>query len=252
MGAMKLADVVGGGSGGTRRRSPYFRTKKVALLGCTESIKYAPWHDPSWTLVAHNSARNLMQREPDWWVDLHRPECFKSQKGWYPKYYQWLQVQHTPIFMQEAYAEIPAAVRYPKERILGEFRNYFTNQVSYMIALAITEGATHLGLFGCQYKADTERGVQRESCVYWLGRFEGAGGTVVLPPKYNTLLASPKALYGYASHDAEGRLVPEYQPKAPPAGAPQMTVLQTSEAPPTHMDIGEPVAWERSPFRRPA
>ena len=197
-------------NGGTAfRRPPFFRTKKLALLGNTESLVYAPWHDPSWTLAAHPCCRPKCLREPDWYFDMHRPECFRTEaKGWNPQYHTWLKHLQTPIFMQENWPDIPMSVRYPKERIFSEFRTYFTNHCAYMIALAMTEGVTHIGLFGCQY-AGAERGTQRDSLTYWLGRFEGAGGTVVIPAKGNTLLV--KELYGYESHDEQGQLIASYR-----------------------------------------
>ena len=241
-----------------RQRPPYFTTKKVAIVGCTLSNRFAPWADPSWTILSHASARNYCQREPDWWFDLHPPACFKARKHWAKNYYAWLQHQTTPIFMQDAYPAIPGAVKYPKERILSEFRPYFTNHVAWMIALAMTEGVTHIGIYGCQYKAESEYGVQRESCVYWLGRFEGAGGTVLLPPVENNLLTTPKELYGYESHDAEGRLIASYNrlailPKTQQAGSTAdgtLRVLTPGEVP-CHADLGVPVAWERSGFIKP-
>lgn len=210
------------------RKPPYFRTKKIGILGCTANIEFAPWTDPSWTLLSHCSARQFCRREPDWYFDLHRPECFQTNKSWNTRYYAWLRGLQTPIFMQEdvtaPWDRIPMAVRYPIERITAEYRPYFTNHAAYMVALAMTEGATHIGLWGCQYANDSEYSVQRDSLTYWLGRFEQAGGTVVLPPKWNTLLAVPKGLYGYASHDDQGKLTDEYRPKksakAPPAGTP--------------------------------
>jgi hypothetical protein len=197
--------------GGTAyRRAPYFRTKKLGLLGSTDSLEFAPWHDPSWTLAAHPCCRPRCKREPDWYFDMHRPECFRAEmKQWNPAYHSWLKALQTPIFMQEHWPEIPMAVRYPRERIFGEFRQYFSNHCAYMIALAMTEGVTHIGLFGCQY-AGAERTTQRDSLTYWLGRFEQAGGTVVIPDRHNTLLTMP--LYGYASHDEHGKLLACYRP----------------------------------------
>jgi hypothetical protein len=193
-------------------RPPYFRTKKLGILGRTGNIQYAPFFDPSWTLASHTSAREMCKREPDWYFDLHRPECFRVEsKSWNPQFYTWLKRLQTPIFMQEAWPEIPMAVRYPIERVLQEFRAYFTNHVSYLIALAIMEGVKTIGLFGCQYGAFTEYSTQRGSVEYWLGRFEQAGGDVVLPVKDNTLLCYPAELYGYESHDAKGKLVGGYR-----------------------------------------
>jgi hypothetical protein len=195
--------------GSAYRRPPFFHTKKLALLGSTASLELAPWHDPSWTLAAHPCCRPRCQREPDWYFDMHRPECFRAElKSWNPQYYTWLKKLQTPIFMQENWPDIPMSVRYPKERIFAEFRAYFTNHCAYMIALAMTEGVTHIGLFGCQY-AGAERGTQRDSLTYWLGRFEQSGGVVVIPSEHNTLLT--KELYGYESHDEEGKLIPSYR-----------------------------------------
>jgi hypothetical protein len=238
------------------RRPPYFKTKKLGLLGATTNLDYAPWFDSTWTLAAHPCCRNRCKREPDWYFDLHRPELFKvEKKGWNPNYYGWLKRLQTPIFMQKNYPEIPMSVEYPLTRIQAEFRSYFTNQCAFMIALAMTEGVTHIGLFGCQYAHETEHGVQRDSLTYWLGRFEQYGGTVVIPPKHNSLLCSPPLLYGYESHDEHGKLVPLYRAApvikvAKPDGSAEqrelVSVALTAEAMqdlPRH--DGEAPAWER-------
>jgi hypothetical protein len=249
--ALALARLNEGGA--ARRRPPYFRTKKLAILGSTLSLEAAPWYDPSWTLAAHPCCRPKCKREPDWYFDLHRPECFTQQrKSWNSTYYTWLKRLQTPIFMQKNWPEIPMSVEYPFDRIAAEFRPYFTNHCSYMIALAMTEGVTHLGLFGCQYSHETEHGVQRDSLTYWLGRFEQWGGTVVLPPKYNTLLRSPALLYGYESHDAEGKLVKEYRAtptvttKNEKGEKVRRVLYQPSEVAPRPLPDGEPPAWDRA------
>lgn len=261
MGHFVLAEV-----GGTvRRKPPFFRkpsgqpAEKLAIIGCTLSRKYAPWHDPSWTIVSHCSARQWCQREPDFYMDLHPRACFGQEaKSWNPKYYTWLRTLQTPIFMQEEWKDIPMAIRYPIERVLAEYRAYFTNHVAWMIALAMTEGIKTLGLFGCQYGAATEYAVQRGSCEYWLGRFEQAGGQVILPPKYSDLLNYPSKLYGYESHDPEtGKLIPEYKRplvvdtvKKPDGQIETLLAIDPKIAenrpplmPPPN---GEPIAWERS------
>ena len=243
--------------GGTAyRRPPFFRTKKLALLGRTESIKFAPWDDPSWTLASHTSAREFSKREPDWYFDLHRPACFQQQnKAWNGQYYTWLKHLQVPIFMQENWPEIPLSVRYPIERILQEKRAYLTNHCAYMIALALTEGVKTIGLFGCEYGAGTEYGTQRGSLEYWLGRFEEAGGTVVLPVKHCTLLNFPSTLYGYESHDEHGKLAGDYKAVFKQTVAQvqpnTLTVLSLTGASdqtrPTLMPppSGEAIAWER-------
>lgn len=247
------------GGGGSRRRPPYFKTKKLALLGNTANLSYAPWFDPTWTLAAHPCVERKCKRTPDWYFDLHPPETFRAKKTWRNRdHYTWLKQLTVPIFMQQDYPDIPMAVKFPKTRLLAEFRPYFTNHCAWMIALAMTEGITHIGLFGCQYKADTEHGTQRDSLTYWLGRFEQAGGTLVIPDDDNTLLCSPKELYGYESHANHGDLVASYRtkkvvtiPKADgTAERRELASVNTDTGqcavplmPPPN---GEPIAWERS------
>lgn len=148
--------------------------------------------------------------------DLHVPACRLAQGRGKASYVKWLARNTTPVYMQKHYPEIPASIAYPKGRILAEFsyahrRQYFANQVAWMIALAITEGATHIGLFGVNYSAQSEYERQRGSAEYWLGQLDGRGINVILPEQC-TLLAEPRLLYGYESHDAEtGLLKDEYK-----------------------------------------
>jgi len=240
-------------------RPPYFKTKKLGLLGNTSSLAYAPWFDPTWTLAAHPCCRPRCKREPDWYFDLHRKELFQQEtRVWNATYYTWLRHLQTPVFMQQHYPEIPMSVAYPLMRIQAEFRSYFTNQCAFLIALAMTEGVTHIGLFGCQYHAESEHGVQRDSLTYWLGRFEQAGGTLVIPALHNSLLCSPPLLYGYESHDERGKLVPAYRvvptvmaTKADGGQRREQLVpvdMATAEGrvPLMPLPHGEAIAWERS------
>lgn len=254
---LQLVGPVGGRA--SWRRPPYFKTKKLGILGRTTSVRYAPFFDPSWTLASHTSAREYCQREPDWYFDLHRPECFRvERKSWNKKFYTWLKHLQTPIFMQEEWPEIPMAVRYPIELVLQEFRAYFTNHVAYMIALAMMEGVHTIGLWGCQYGHDSEYSTQRGSMEYWLGRFEQAGGQVILPVKHNSVLLYPSKLYGYESHDKDGNLIQEYRSrkllvdKQTTLGPVKMelTVVDENTAegriPLAKPPDGEAIAWDRS------
>lgn len=195
------------------------RLRKIGLLGSHEaSLRFAPWADPSWELWGHASSRGLYKRNPDRYFDRHRKECWTKSNNKGERYLRWLATNTVPIYMLERFPEVPASIRYPFEQVsFGMARKYFTNHAAYMIALALTEGVTHIGFFGVNYgksvangAADCEYATQRGSCEYWMGRAEGAGVTLVLPETC-TLLAEPKEIYGPESHDAEGKLVPAYQ-----------------------------------------
>lgn len=150
------------------------------------------------------------------------------------KYVSWLKSNVIPIYMQEKYKEIPASIRYPKERILMEYggiRRYFANHLAWMIALAFSEGVTTIGLFGINYGARSEWELQRGCAEYWLGRAEERGVQLLLPDEC-TLLAQPKGLYGYESHDHTGTLVPEYRSSRPDLPSP---VLNMKAIPPPEL-----------------
>lgn len=198
------------------RKRPTPRTstggyRKIAFLGGAKSIKYAPWHDLSWELWSHASCRHLCKRDPDALFDLHPPELFRDpkMKTWDPKYLAWLRVNHIPIYMQEAYEDIPAAIQYPFATMITEFpRGYMTNHVAYMTALALMEGARQIAVYGCDYDTGSEYGPQRGSAEYWLGLAEGRGVIVTIAPECS-LLKKPLLLYGYESHP-KGKRDPSY------------------------------------------
>ena len=234
------------------------RLRKIALLGGAFTLPYAPWQDLTWELWAHMSCRRNCVREPDIFFDLHPPELWRDpkRKFWDPTYYQWLQQNHVPIYMQEAYKDVLAAKRYPFEPMITEFpRGYMTNTVAYMIALALMEGVTHLALYGCHYDAAGEYGPQRGCAEYWCGVAEGRGVQVLIPPRCD-LLNRPSLLYGYQSHP-QGKRDPSYlfaigasRPgslKTVAAAAlteHELVPADAKDAPPLR-DLGEPPALDR-------
>jgi hypothetical protein len=215
---------------------------------------HAPWYDRSWEIWSHTSTKTLALRA-DRYFDLHPKSFWIHGKNWDREYVKWLQRNPVPILMQKKYNDVPASVAYPKERILAEFRRYFTSQTAWMIALALTEGVTHLGLFGIHYAHYSEYATQRAGAEYWLGMAEGRGVQLVIPES-NPILKTPGRLYGYESHD-EGSLHEEYKyqpaPKVPEA--PQLVAVFDPNNKPDNLpplrELDEPVAWERSGYAVP-
>lgn len=239
-------------------RSVATRTvRKVALCGShVESLADAPWRDPSWEWWGHASSRDYYSRPMDRYYDLHVKARWQraGRKGHdYPK---WLAMNTTPIYMIDRYSEVPASVKYPKGQILTEFsyahhRNYFTNHAAWMIAHAITEGVTHIGLFGINYSVESEYMRQRGSAEYWLGQCDARGINVILPEQCS-LLADPKQLYGYESHDEKtGLLIEAYRVTRPETIVPAMPgqVVKKAVPPPK---IAEAIAAEEADFIRPS
>lgn len=157
------------------------------------------------------------------------------------KYLKWLRTNTTPIYMQERYPHIPASRKYPKDRLLAEYggaRRYVKNHLAWMAMMALAEGVGTIGIWGINYGHVSEYDMQRGSAEYWLGRLEGAGVRLILPDEC-TLLAEPKGLYGYESHDDHGRLVESYKQRMP-RPAETITPLRPGETferakPPAHL-----------------
>jgi hypothetical protein len=231
--------------------------RKVGILGSHDTIRYAPWWDPSWELGGHWACRTAFQRKPDWYFDLHPWEMRHQDRfqGWRAKQ----RVETAPIWMCKKYPDVPASLRYPKERILMEFqpngRNVFTNQASWMIALLLTQGVTKIGLFGINYGHEDERALQRDSLVYWMGRCDERGVEVLTAPG-STLLNTPMELYGYDSHDDDGYLKPCYLGKrhrtihTPKGDDVAITPLKPGEDNPSPADLPL-VGTEQPTSRRP-
>jgi hypothetical protein len=159
-----------------------------------------------------------------------------------------------PIYMQKRFKEVPASIKYPKNRILNEYgdaRPYFTNHVAWMIALAMTEGVSVIGLYGINYSTESEYMRQRGSAEYWLGRAAQAGVRIILP-KQCDLLAEPGLLYGYESHDeVTGLLKDAFKRKE---WKPQQTIrpgekIELAKPP---KELLEEIAAEEAQYPRPS
>ena len=184
------------------------RLRKIAIIGSAETVEFAPWYDPTWEIWSHAITYGRCKRV-DRIFELHPEHVWRNHtKPQWPTYLAWLQKCPYPIYMLEHHQDIPKSIRYPRERIFGECRSmigrlHFGSQADFMIALALSEGVTHLGLFGVQYTAFVQDGVTRDeqllSFKFWLGVAAGKGVSIVLPEGHPTFNI-PKEVYGLESH----------------------------------------------------
>jgi len=65
---------------------------------------------------------------------------------------------------------------YPYKRLSQKFNtDYFSNTISYMVALALDEGYKKISLYGCDMMTRSEYAWEKGGIEYWLGRGEGKG-----------------------------------------------------------------------------
>jgi len=98
-----------------------------------------------------------------------------------------------PIYMQVKEPDIPMSISFPKDAICDMFGRYFTNSISWEIALAIYEtvkareqgmtGFTDIHVYGVDMSTDAEYREQRPSCEYFIGWARALGINVFIPNK---------------------------------------------------------------------
>lgn len=149
----------------------------------------APFDDPTWemwgvaTCIGNPGLKRL-----DRVLELHEPE------SWKPRVAE-INDAKIPVWMWKHYDEIPLSEAFPIDEITGRFRKYFTNSISFLIAKAIMDGYTDIGLFGVHMATTTEYAHQRPSCEYFLGYAEALGINVWIPDGADLLKAA--RMYGF-------------------------------------------------------
>lgn len=171
--------------------------KKIAIVG-TSPTSYldAPYKDPDWEIWT--LAANLT-RVPrfDLFFEIHQYQALLEVKV-DPTYLAGVKKIGERLVLGEPWPDCPEAKIYPKEKIRAEFGNYLNSSIALMIAYALQEGATSIGLWGVDMAAGSEEyGYQKGCCEYLLGIAKGRGVEVIIA-KESPLLRGTR-IYGLDS-----------------------------------------------------
>ena len=212
--------------GATATKEPITKKSKVCIVGCASSRNKVPWDDSDMEFWGVNNLF-LSESNRPWsrWYEVHfidkdekgkfrrrfnnsinsEPLVFRGQKV--DNYIEDLGKLPIPVYMQQLWPEVPNAVQYPIQDILKAFpRAYFTNTISYQMALAIMEGFKEIHIYGVDMAVSSkillsdEYSHQRPSCEYFLGIAEGMGIKVYIPDSSDLLKA--RFLYGFQEPQA--------------------------------------------------
>lgn len=176
------------------------KKKKVAIVGYTPTRVHAPYGDKDWEIWGLNDLFRFKDEVKRWtrWFEMHPDMPSDKERITYAERIEGLAKMDCPVYMLEKHPEVPTSIRYPIEDAIEQFGNYFTNSISYMIALAIMEGFEEIGVWGVDMATDSEYGHQRPSCEYFLGIAVGRGIKVYVHPAADLLKV--RYLYGYEYH----------------------------------------------------
>lgn len=178
---------------------------KIALVGTAPSSRdMAPYNDPEWTIWVC-SPGNMNVPRADAWFEVHSNLLWPENSSYGAPYVEWLKKQNIPIYMQDR-SVIPNATPLPIKELVAEFgRYFFTSSFAYMIAMAIRAGAQEIALFGIDMASKDEYIQQRPGGHYFMQKAAERGIRVSVP--FESDLAQPPALYGYADSTPFGRKI---------------------------------------------
>lgn len=180
--------------------------RKIAIVGkATSSMMLAPYDDESWEIWGLSDCWRYVPRLTRSF-EIHDYETGKHR--WKKEYTDWLAKNQKMVWIHAPHEDLPDANIFPFAKLLEEFHPYFTNSVSWMLALAMLEGCSEIGLFGVDMaQSDPATGRngeyehQRPSCEYFIGLAQGMGIKVNIPPQSDLLKA--QQLYAYQSHKGD-------------------------------------------------
>jgi hypothetical protein len=172
------------------------KVKKVAIVGTAMSYKQAPFDDPSWEIWGLNDHWNMLPRATRWFESQDEGHCSVTPctNGTGLMRMDWYRKAPIPVYMPDHYDDAPMTIRYPLEEIQDFIcdldpmgKNYFTNTVSFMIALAIYEQFDVIHLYGVDMAVGSEYAAQRPSCEFWIGIAKGRGIKLYIPQQSDLL-----------------------------------------------------------------
>jgi hypothetical protein len=166
---------------------------KIAILGSAPSSrKLAPFNDPSWEIWAC-SPMNYDLPRIDAWFELHNLDR-KFVKGNEP--YMNALVAHPRVYIAYPDPRLPDGIVFDPKPLVKRFGPYFmTSQPAWMMAFALMQNPTHIGMWGIDMSASGEYAFERPGCHYYLQKADEAGVEIVLPPQCD--IAEPVPTYAY-------------------------------------------------------
>jgi hypothetical protein len=184
---------------------------KVAIIGTAPYHKLlAPFDDEAWEIWPCSPGNKGVYKRVTRWFELHGVDDCKGPENndWNKSYFDWLNTQTFPVYMQEPNELVPQAKVFPIKAWLREFgdlgRMAASSSISLMIGFAIMEGAETIGIFGVDMAADEEQyGGQKLGCLIMMKLAKERGINVEVP--LSSCLATMPPLYGYAEASRMGR-----------------------------------------------
>lgn len=177
---------------------------KIALIGTAPSSRnLAPYNDPTWKIWACSAGNQGQVPRVDAWFEIHASLLWPEHESYGRPYVEWLKQQIFPIYAQDN-SLIPNAIPLPRKELIDEFGPYFfTSSFSWMMAMAMREGAKEIALYGIDMASRDEYVLQRQGAYFFFLEAKRRGIKVTAP--HESDIMQPPPLYGFAEATPLGR-----------------------------------------------
>jgi len=168
--------------------------KKIALIGSAPgSVMLAPYNSEDWEIWACSPGTFGQARNISKFFELHR---WEPGQPWFSEgYVAFLENFPGEVIMSENVPSVRNCKVLDWKPLVAKYSEYFfTSSLAWMMAMAIEEGATSIGLWGVDMAAGEEYGHQRQGCQYFAMIARSMGIEVGVPPESD--LFRPAPLYG--------------------------------------------------------
>ena len=190
----------------TANRYPWADKKplKIAVIGTAPSSRMlAPYNDPSWTIWACSPGNMGALPRADAWFEIHGSLLWPENKHYGEPYIKFLSELKIPVFMQDQ-RYCANAIALKKDEMIKEFGPYyFTSSFSWMLAMAMMEGAEEIALYGIDMASRDEYILQRPGAYHFFNEARKRGIKISAP--YESDIMQPPGLYGYSEVTPFGR-----------------------------------------------
>lgn len=194
--------------------------KTVWILGQAPNLSAVPvpspgtevWCANQWKMYRRLSGGAVTDHYTRWF-NLHPPEWIRNISR-----REWKRLTHLdgtrPVYLQEATADVPGSVKFPREQIQEYFGSksqpfrYFTLSAGWLIAFALFEGFERIELHGFELRQAHRYEFERPCFFWWTREARSNGVEVWLPPE---IVPGPPGdpqaytgpLYGYETHSLD-------------------------------------------------
>ena len=176
--------------------------KKIALIGSApSSVGLAPYNDPNWQVwgCSPGSYGVIPPGRSDAFFELHR---YEPGQPWFSEGYCKFLSEHKRLIVSGPDPRLPNAEVLDVKKLVSKYGPYFfTSSLAWMVAMAIEEGATTIGLWGVDMSATEEYGYQRAGLQFFAMLCKSLGIELGIPPESDLL--QPPPLYGVCEQNHE-------------------------------------------------